>query len=1075
MRILLLVGCVLLLVLSGIQARAQHDSLLKKQANRLINHELAESGLVADSLSRKGEYLEIYFNKDRQFSKGEIGESLAESLTESMIHLLAETGASHLLLLARDKVTGEWKTIDYFTDMPAVVRYVLPPNKDPYPAIAGSQTGSHFRVFPGGAQPVLGGALSGKTVWLSPGHGWHNTGSGFVTQRGTTQQVVEDFITAESMDYYLLHYLMNAGATVWSVRERDLNTNEIIVNNDQGAPGYVETGTWVDGTIAGYGGTYRTTSASATETATAIFTPAVSQSGLYWVSVRFISGVNRATDVKYHITHAGGTTTYTVNQEIHGDTWIHLGQFYFFAGGSYKVIISNESAEAGQAIVADAIRLGGGIGQEPDCLNGGAASGKPRFEESARQYANYQGYPTCFADPNMRPIYSEWEMSKGAAAEAQNSIFVSFHTNAFDGGVTNVVGTETYRYDGLGAGRPNITAGSTELRDLVHNQVINDIRAGYSATWNNRGVKAANFAELRLLDVMPGILLELAFHDAVTDANALKTPEFRRLASRAIYKGIVRFFSNRDGIPLVYLPEEPVQVMAKNIGSSRIEVSWAAPVSGGIYGDPATGYRLYISENGKGFDNGITVAGTSYVFTGTADKTYFFKVTATNAGGESFASSVVAAHTPAAGDAVKYLIVDGFDRLDASAMLLKYEGPLLGNVRRMFLEKMNSYDYMVEHGNGLASCNLAFDGAQNEVVASGLVSLPDYYAVDWFVGEESTAHLTLDNNEKQKVKEYLDGGGRLLISGSEIAWDLGRAASPNADLSFFNDYLKAVYVGDGAGTYDFTGTPSLFTGQHGTFSNGFDGYYNVDFPDRLSPSGGSEIVLNYVGGTADGAGIGYKGNYNLLYFGFPIEAIIDDNVRNSLICQSAAYLATPLIPLPVAGFVLGGRPDGTVNRLSWETYSEINTVHFIIERSANGIGYTPLGNPVPAQGLNGQGHAYRFTDEQVLPAAYYRVKAVDADGSEMISNIVLLKNGSQRQLYIVQNPVHESLRIRVSRSGKLSVILTNALGQTVYTSASPVGAGQELSIPVSKLAKGIYWLTAYTEGYQKETYKIVIQ
>ena len=316
---------------------------------------------------------------------------------------------------------------------------------DNFPAIEGRNHFSQQRVFPGAGQPSMGGALSGKTVWLSPGHGWHNIGAGFVTQRGTSNQLVEDFTTAESIDYYLLNYLMNAGANVWSVRERDVNTREVIVNNDQGAPGYIETGSWVDGSIAGYGGTYRVATADAAETATAVFTPTIDSSGLYWVSIRFISGVNRATDTKYTITHSGGSTTYLLNQEVHGDTWIYLGQFYFFAGGNYSIIISNQSNEAGQAIIADAVRLGGGLGATPDCLNGGAASGKPRFEESARKYEKLQGNPPCREDVTVRPVYTEYELRKGITTEINNEVYVEWNTN--EGGGT---GTETFRYNGLG-------------------------------------------------------------------------------------------------------------------------------------------------------------------------------------------------------------------------------------------------------------------------------------------------------------------------------------------------------------------------------------------------------------------------------------------------------------------------------------------------------------------------------------------------------------------------------------------------------------------------------------------------
>jgi len=1049
---------------------AQTDSSLTKRVNQLLQSQLPSASLQVDSLVTKEKALYVFFNIDRRFAKGDISETAAEDMMELLTHLTEETGTNQLYLLARDQQTNEWKTLDYFTNMAPVVPYKPVPNNDPYPDSKGRQTAGHAKVFPGGGQAGIAGPLAGKTVWLSPGHGWHNTGSGFTTQRGTSFQLVEDFITAESMDYYLVHYLMNAGANVWSVRERDMNPREVIVNNDQGAPGYTETGAWADGSIAGYGGTYRTSSADAAETATAVFTPVIDSSALYWVSVRFIAGTNRATDVKYTITHAGGTTTYTVNQEVHSDTWIYLGQFYFFAGGNYKVTISNASAESGQAIVADAVRFGGGTGQQPDCTNGGAPSGRPRFEEAARQYANYQGYPTCREDVTMRPVYTEWELSKGAPTEINEAIFVSWHTNAAGG-----TGTETYIYNGGGASQPIVTAGSLQLRDSVQKQIISDLRAGWNPSWADRTGKTANFGELRELRTIPGILIELAFHDRSTDASALKTPEFRRMAARAIYKGIVKFYNYKSGTPIQYLPEEPRQVVAKNTGSSQIEVSWIAPLTGGIYGDAATGYRIYFSENGKGFDNGTAVSGTSYTFSGVAGKTYFFRVSATNAGGESFASSVVAARTPSGAGTADYLIVDGFDRLDSSSAPLRVESAALGSVRRVWLEKMNRYDYMVEHGNALGSCNLSFDGAQNDAVVAGAVNLSDYPAVDWYAGEESTGDRSLDNTEKQKISTYLDNGGRLLLSGSEIAWDLGRAASVNADLAFFNNYIRAVYVGDGAGTYNFSGTPSFFTGSTGTFSNGLNGYYNVDFPDRLNGNAGSSVILTYTGGTNDGAGVGYQGNYNLLYFGFPIEAIVDPTVRNTLMCQSATYLAAPLIPLPVTGLTLTAVAKGTANELSWVTQSEINTSHFVVERSVNGIDYTVIGQPVQAKGINGEGAAYRFTDEQALSFAYYRIRAVDIDTKKSYSNIVMVRNAGQRLLYIVQNPVQYTIHLRTLTGGRMNVILTNTLGQVILSNNYRTAAGQMIDIPASGLAKGIYWLSATTEGYTKESYKLVVQ
>ncbi|MCS3796999.1 N-acetylmuramoyl-L-alanine amidase [Niastella sp. OAS944] len=1052
---------------------AQNDTSLVNHLNQLITQEPVIH-LRVDSVTKLNNDLHIFFNTDASFAPGDISETESEVLTELALHLITDTDSRNILLLAKDKLTGGFKTLDYFVLAPPIEKYEAVKNNDPYPDKPGAAGNEAARIFPGAGQPVGTGALSGKTVWLSPGHGWQNTGTGlgFLTQRGTSNQLVEDFTTAETVDYYLLNYLINAGANVWSVRERDMNTTEIIVNNDDGAPAYTETGTWANGTIAGYGGTYRTNVASPHTTATAVFKPTVTTSGLYWVSIRYISGVNRATDVKYAVKHAGGTTKFTVNQEIHGDTWVYLGQFYFYAGGEYKIIISNESADSTQAIIADAVRLGGGIGATPDCLNGGAASGRPRFEEAARQYARFQGHPPCREDVTVRPIYTEWELSKGLASEINNAVFVSFHTNA--GGGT---GTESYRYNGLGSSQPNITAGSTQLRDSIHRQLIADIRAGWRSTWTDRGVKTSNLGELRELRTIPGTLIELGFHDHTGDAAAMREPEFRRLAARAVYKGILKFFKYRDGIPVTFLPEEPTLVAARNTEHAKIRVSWAPPVSGGIYGDAATSYRVYVSENGRGFANAIDVTDTSLLFKAKPNRTYFFKITAVNAGGESFASGVVAARTPRHSFShkhkpVNYLLVDGFDRLDASAMLLKFESSALGNVRRMVLNSMNNYSYMVEHGNGLASCDVAFDGVQNEVVSAGKVELSKYFAVDWFVGEESTTGKSLDSTEKARIKNYLNKGGRLLISGSELGWDLGRAASANADSTFYSDYLKAVYVSDGAGTYNFNGTANFFNGGSGTYGNGTNGSYNVDFPDVIDTTGGSELVLNYTGGTGTGAGVGYKGRFRVLYFGFPIEAIVDDNVRNNLICASVDYLAKPE---RFCGFVLHGHHGHHGNHLQWTTGPETNTAYYQLEKSKDGKHFTAVGGRIDARGSAAAGYEYEEDDNDDHSTTYYRVVTVDKNNTETISNLAIIQNDNAARVFVMNNPARGDIRLKINGTGEFRLTLMNGTGQTVYQTTVNAYNNRIVTIPASQLGKGVYWLSTNADGKRLEAVKILIQ
>ena len=77
------------------------------------------------------------------------------------------------------------------------------------------------------------GALAGKTVYVSAGHGWIWDASlaRWRTQRGNTHDLVEDFISAETVSQFLIPYLHDMGAYVVPVREADLQTEMLIVDD----------------------------------------------------------------------------------------------------------------------------------------------------------------------------------------------------------------------------------------------------------------------------------------------------------------------------------------------------------------------------------------------------------------------------------------------------------------------------------------------------------------------------------------------------------------------------------------------------------------------------------------------------------------------------------------------------------------------------------------------------------------------------------------------------------------------------------------------------------------------------
>jgi len=193
---------------------------------------------------------------------------------------------------------------------------------------------------------------------------------------------------------------------------------------------------------------------------------------------------------------------------------------------------------------------------------------------------------------------------------------------------------------------------------------------------------------------------------------------------------------------------------------------------------------------------------------------------------------------------------------------------------RMFLDRMNRYDYAIQHGEAIS---YPFDSASNEAVQEGQISLTNYGLVDWILGEESAPDETLNATERTLLEAFLDSGGALFLSGTEVGWHLD---DQGGDPDFYNARLRAGYTGDDAETYEVT-PPSPPSGSifEGLAPFRFDapGMYDADYPDQITPLNGSVAALTYQGGGGGTAAVQYAdGCERLVYFGFPFETILPD-------------------------------------------------------------------------------------------------------------------------------------------------------------------------------------------------------
>ena len=890
----------------------------------LKNFEVKGISVDRISLDTGADKVSVYLTVSEKYLSG-FNDIKLEELSKLYVNTLISLNIDfrHLHILLRTDEAGEYKHVTEFL-----------PKLPPVPKREWEKESSKpakKSLSPHVKHGNITGALSGKTIFVSAGHGWtyninyNDSGvftsePGWLTQRDVSQGMREDDSNAEMVSYFLIPYLQDAGALVFSVRERDRQENMVIIDEADGtnyadSDGiYEESGTWATTTDAnlgyGYGrttypiaidvnpmrsGKYR--HATAGSGVWARWTANIPEDGFYHVYVSYQAGTNRTDAALYTIRHAGGESKVTVNQQHHGTTWIDLGRYYFRQGMSRENGSVTLSGTSG-ILIADAVRFGGGTGLiKRGKTKNPTVSGKPRWEESAVHNVQFAGGPsgseegvyhrsdTAYNDRN-DDISARSRWSAFVNEDSDDSLYIAIHSNAVSD--TSVTGLSTYIYSpgqggGVGYTPGYAAAGSEELASLVHNRILNSVKALFNSNYKvyGNGLYSAYFGEINKNNnsEMPSVLVELAFHTSESDSKMLRNPKYRDIAMRAACQAIVQYFADKDGTTPVFLPGSPRNLRTKTNANGSVTLYWDAPESDSpnyYKGHPATGYYVQTSADGIAFNDGVNVGNVlEWTKNFEENKPVYFRVVAYNAGGVSFPSAVAAAVPVKTG--AQILVVDGFERID-NAMPRFNEGDSANH--RYILENINSFDYVKYYAPLLSELGYSLDFTQRTNVAG--IDLSGYDMILWFLGEQSTENETFNHEEQEKITEFIENGGALFVSGAEIGWDLDHRGDAD-DKAFFHETLNAKYVSDKSGLYTFVGIDNL-SAISGFFDDGTS-VYQAEYADVLDPFDETgETILFYDNAMTLGAGILTKTDTKKVFvMGFPFETILEkDNKINLL-------------------------------------------------------------------------------------------------------------------------------------------------------------------------------------------------
>ncbi len=165
-----------------------------------------------------------------------------------------------------------------------------------------------------------------------------------------------------------------------------------------------------------------------------------------------------------------------------------------------------------------------------------------------------------------------------------------------------------------------------------------------------------------------------------------------------------------------------------------------------------------------------------------------------------------------------------------------------------------------------------------------LAELERYAVVVWDNGWGGS----LGSSNRGALESFLDGGGRLLISGEDIGWSLNHDGD-NELINFYEDYLHAEYIEDDSGYRSLDGLAGDPIGDGMSFTlNGDDSAMNQSYPSEIEPLGSATGIFEYDPGL-EGA-LRYEGGHRLVYFAFGLEGVTGAAVRDTIMRRTLEWL-----------------------------------------------------------------------------------------------------------------------------------------------------------------------------------------
>lgn len=735
-------------------------------------------------------------------------------------------------------------------------------------------------------KPLAGLANRNIALWNSHGLYYNRNSERWEWQRPKMFGTCEDLFTTSIVIPYLIPMLENAGAEVFMPRERDINHNEVTLVKE-------------------------------TFSKSLRFSAQVPEAGNYWVKVKYKKQKGGALNLS--VKHGGVENKYKINTSAGYGTWIYVDQLYF--DDKAELVFTGDKETK---LLVDSVVIGGGMSHH--------GSGYPRYMEAAFYNLTECGLPDSIVYNQKKGVISDYyddiySRSKWVnflmggsdrhpsypGLEIPIDLSFALHSDAFIRDSDRVVGTlmvcttdSTYP-----SGYSRMAA--NDYAHFIGTQIMNDFQAEGIDKWQWRGIWHQKYVETRV-PMVPAVICETLSHQNFADMKIGTQPYYKFIMARAIYKAMLKFLAFQHNETYVVQPLRVEAFSAEFAGADSVRLSWRPRADETEPTAFPTGYIVYTRKNGRSFDGGKVVKGTSVTLPINPDTIYSYRIAAYNQGGKSFPSETLSVCRSRSSEK-SALIVNCFDRVSGPGSFdfgsvagfsyekdfgvpylydVAYTGPQiefercapfmnndypgfgasLGNYETQTIAG-NSFDYPYVHGVALKAAGYSFVSCSKEAFSERKTKPADYSLLDLIFGLQRNVgkYEIFSNRLQAAILDYTKAGGNILLSGAFLGHEGGSFAEKTFSYIFRSPFAATdglVSVPDSKETFALQMMPS-------------DKRYFLQNVDAIDPKYRGTKKLLFYNQNRLPAALLYEKNYKSIVVGFPLEALQTQDMVNSVV------------------------------------------------------------------------------------------------------------------------------------------------------------------------------------------------